>query len=54
LGLVVVFLAGAPLAAVAAGHVVYSVGSLTAQSQQATWQQMPCTELCRNNPAAHG
>jgi hypothetical protein len=40
-GLVVAFLAGVPLAAVAAGHVIYSVGSRTAQSQQATWRQVP-------------
>ena len=40
-GLGAAFLAGAPLAAVAAGHVVYSVGSRTVQSQQATWRQVP-------------
>ena len=39
-GLVVAFLAGAPLAAVAAGHAVYSVGSRTAHAQQATWRQV--------------
>ena len=40
-GLVAVFLAGAPLAAVAAGHVAYSAGSRTARAQQATWRQVP-------------
>ena len=39
-GLAVAFLARAPLAAIAAGHVAYSVGSGNAQSQQATWRQM--------------
>ena len=49
-GLVVAFLAGAPLAAVAAGHVAYSVGSRTAQSQQATWRQVPAV-LAATAPA---
>jgi len=40
-GLVVAFLAGAPLTAVAAGHMVYDVGSRTAHAQQATWRQVP-------------
>ena len=39
-GLVVVFLAGAPLAAVAAGHVAYSAASRTAHAQ-ASWRQVP-------------
>ena len=38
-GLVVVFLAGAPLAAVTAGHAAYSLGSRTAHAQQATWRR---------------
>jgi hypothetical protein len=49
-GLVVAFLAGAPLAAIAAGHVIYSVGSRTAQSQQATWRQVPAV-LAATAPA---
>jgi hypothetical protein len=40
-GLVVAFLAGAPLAAIAAGHTVYSAASRTARAQQATWRQVP-------------
>jgi len=40
-GLVVAFLAGAPLAAIAAGHAVYSAASRTAHAQQATWRQVP-------------
>ena len=40
-GLVVAFLAGAPLAAVAAGHAAFGLGSRTAHAQQATWRQVP-------------
>ncbi len=40
-GLVVAFLAGAPLAAVAARHAVCSAGSRAAQAQQATWRLVP-------------
>ena len=40
-GLVVVFLAGAPLAAVVAGHAVYGAGSRAAHAQQVTWRQVP-------------
>ena len=50
-GLVVAFLAGAPLAAVAAGHAVYSAGSRTARAQQATWGQVPAV-LAAAAPAA--
>jgi hypothetical protein len=50
-GLVVVFLAGAPLAAVAAGHAAYSAGSRTAHAQQATWRQVPAV-LLATAPAA--
>ena len=50
-GLVVVFLAGAPLAAVAAGHAVYSAGSRAAHAQQATWRQVPAV-LAATAPAA--
>jgi hypothetical protein len=44
-GLVVAFLAGAPVAALAAGHVVYSIGSRTASAQQAAWHRMPAVLL---------
>jgi len=50
-GLVAVFLAGAPFAAVAAGHVAYSVGSRTARAQQVTWRQVPAV-LAATAPAA--
>jgi len=40
-GLVAAFLAGAPLAAVAAGHAAYGIASRTAHAQQATWRQVP-------------
>ena len=40
-GLVVVFLAGAPLAAIAAGHAVYSAASRTARAELATWREVP-------------
>ncbi len=39
------FLAGAPLAAVAAGHAAYAIGSRTAQAQQASWRQVPAVLL---------
>ena len=45
------FLAGAPLAAVAAGHAVYSAASRTAHAQQATWRQVPAV-LAATAPAA--
>ena len=50
-GLVVAFLAGAPLAAVAAGHAVYSTGSRAAHAQQATWRQVPAV-LAATAPAS--
>ena len=50
-GLVAVFLAGAPLAAVAAGHAVYSAGSRAAHAQQITWRQVPAV-LAATAPAA--
>jgi hypothetical protein len=50
-GLVVAFLAGAPLAAVATGHAVYRAGSRTAHAQQATWRQVPAV-LTATAPAA--
>jgi len=50
-GLVAVFLAGAPLAAVAAGHAAYDTGSRAARAQQATWRQVPAV-LAATAPAA--
>ena len=50
-GLVAAFMAGAPLAAVAAGHAAYSIGSRTAHAQQAAWRQMPAV-LLATAPAA--
>lgn len=44
-GLAVAFLAGAPVAAVAAGHVAYSIGSRTASAQQAAWHLAPAVLL---------
>jgi hypothetical protein len=44
-GLVVVFLAGAPLAALTAGHAVYRIWSRTAHAQQAAWHQVPAVLL---------
>lgn len=44
-GLVAAFMAGAPLAAVAAGHAAYSIGSRTAHAQQAAWRQVPAVLL---------
>jgi hypothetical protein len=39
--LAIAFLVGAPLAAVAAGHVAYRAGSRTARAEQAAWHQVP-------------
>ena len=50
-GLAIAFLAGGPLAAVAARHAVYSAGSRTAHAQQATWRQVPAV-LLATAPAA--
>ena len=44
-GLAVAFLAGAPVAALAAGHVAYSIGSRTASAQQAAWHRAPAVLL---------
>jgi len=49
--LVAAFLAGTPLAAVAAGHAVYNVGSRTAHAQQAAWRQVPAV-LAATAPGA--
>ncbi|MGO8896168.1 MAG: hypothetical protein ACLP8X_15190 [Streptosporangiaceae bacterium] len=50
-GLAAAFMAGAPLAAVAAGHAAYSIGSRTAYAQQAAWRQVPAV-LLATAPAA--
>jgi hypothetical protein len=44
-GLAVAFLAGAPLAAVTAAHLVYSYGARAAHAQQAAWHQVPAVLL---------
>jgi hypothetical protein len=44
-GLVAVFLAGAPLAALTTGHAVYRTWSRTADAQQAAWHQVPAVLL---------
>jgi len=44
-GLAVAFLAGAPVAALAAGHAAYSIGSRTASAQQAAWHRAPAVLL---------
>jgi hypothetical protein len=44
-GLVVVFLAGAPLAGLATGHAVYRIWSHTADVEQAAWRQVPAVLL---------
>ena len=43
--LAVAFLAGAPLAAVAAGHFSYAIISRTARAQQTAWHQVPAVPL---------
>ena len=50
-GLVVAFLAGAPLAAVAGGHAAYSSAARIAHAQQAAWHQAPAV-LLATAPAA--
>ena len=44
-GLVVAFLAGAPLAAVAGGHAAYRSAARIAHAQQAAWHQVPAVLL---------
>lgn len=53
-GLVVAFLAGAPLAAVAARHAAYSIGSRTAHAQQAAWHQVPAVLLTAAPTSRYG
>jgi hypothetical protein len=50
-GLVVAFLAGAPLAAVAVGHAAYGSAARIAHAQQAAWHQVPAV-LLATAPAA--
>ena len=50
-GLVVAFLAGAPLAAVAGGHAAYGSAARIAHAQQAAWHQVPAV-LLATAPAA--
>jgi Protein of unknown function (DUF3592) len=52
-GLVVAFLAAAPLAAVAAGHAAYGMASRTAHAQQAAWRQVPAVLLATAQAAGH-
>jgi hypothetical protein len=44
-GLAVAFLAGAPLAATAAGHLAYGAATHAAHAQQATWHLVPAVLL---------
>jgi hypothetical protein len=44
-GLAVVFLAGAPLAATAAGHLAYGAAARAAHAQQAAWHRVPAVLL---------
>ncbi len=53
-GLVVAFLAGAPLAAVAASHAVYSTASRNAHSEQASWRQVSAVLTATAPPAGFG
>ena len=53
-GLAVAFLAGAPLAAVVAGHAAYSIGSRTAHAQQAAWHQVPGVLLATAPVSGYG
>ena len=50
-GLVVAFLAGAPLAAVVGGHAAYRSAARIAHTQQAAWHQAPAV-LLATAPAA--
>jgi len=44
-GLVIAFLAGAPLAALATGHAVYHIWSRTAHAEQVAWHRVPAVLL---------
>lgn len=51
--LAVAFLAGAPLAAVAAGHIAYGIGSRTVHAQRAAWHQVPAVVLTTIPPSGY-
>jgi hypothetical protein len=51
-GLVIAFLAGAPTAALAAGHIASSISSRTAHAEQAAWHRVPARLLLAATPAA--
>jgi hypothetical protein len=51
--LAVVFLAGAPLAAAAAGNLAYSVGSRSAHAQRAAWHQVPAVIVATIPPSGY-
>jgi hypothetical protein len=53
-GLAIAFLAAAPLAATAAWHTVYSMGSRTARTQQAAWHQVPAVPLTTVPASGYG
>jgi hypothetical protein len=52
-GLVVAFLAGAPLAAVAGGHAAYDSAARIAHAQQAAWHQVPAVLLAAASAAGY-
>jgi hypothetical protein len=53
-GLAVAFLAGVPLAAVAAGHYAYDHASRTAAVQRAAWRQVPARLLTTVPTSGYG
>ena len=53
-GLVVAFLAVAPLAALTAGRFAYSIGSRAVHAQQAAWHRVPAVLLTAVPAAGYG
>lgn len=53
-GLAAAFVAGAPLAAVAAGHYAYTYASHTAAAQPGAWRQVPATLLTTVPASGYG
>lgn len=51
--LAVAFLVGAPLAAVAAGHITYGIGSRSAHAQRTAWHQVPAVVLATIPPSGY-
>lgn len=51
-GLAVAFLAGTPMAAIAAWHFAYGVGARAAHAQQAAWHQVPAVPLANLSSSA--